>query len=305
MIGALEWLGVRARGALACSVLVALALPGLAEALRPMLPALVAMVYALSMTRLDPGAVLRGFARPRRAALVLGVSAGLLVVPTLAAWAALRAAGLGADFEKAAVYTLAAPPIASAAGFAFLMGLDAALALEVTVAASFLMPLIGPALAHLLLGAMVPIPPLDMAMRTAAMIAAGAVAAVVARRALGADRIGRNARVFDGLTAAAMTIFIIPLFDGVGPMLIASPGLAAAYLALGFAIILGPHLLARRLPGPTGATGALALVGGTRSVAIYLAALPPDPLFTLFVALYQLPMVLSPLLLRRFYGRRG
>jgi ACR3 family arsenite efflux pump ArsB len=300
---ALEWLGARARIALACSAVIALAVPALAEALRPALPALVAMVYALAMTRLDLGEILRGFLRPRRAALVLGLSLALLVVPATLCWLAVEAAGLGTVFEAAAVYTFAAPPIASAAGFAFIMGLEAALVLEVTVVSSFLMPLVGPALAHALLGADLPMSPGEMGLRVAAMIGAGAIAALIARRTLGAQRIGRRARAFDGLTAVAMTIFIIPLFDGVGETMLEKPALALAFLLIGFAMIFLPHLAAAALPGPRRRTGAIALTMGTRSVAIYLAALPPDPDFTMFVALYQVPMVLSPLLLRGLYER--
>ena len=37
---------------------------------------------------------------------------------------------------------------------------------------------------------------------------------------------------------------------------------------------------------------------GNRTVAIYLAALPHDPQFALFVALYQFPMYLTPLLFK-------
>jgi hypothetical protein len=45
---------------------------------------------------------------------------------------------------------------------------------------------------------------------------------------------------------------------------------------------------------------------GNRNVAIYLAALPPDPLFGLYVALYQLPMLFTPLVLGRLLrGRRA
>ena len=46
-------------------------------------------------------------------------------------------------------------------------------------------------------------------------------------------------------------------------------------------------------------SGALGILWGNRTVAIYLAALPPDPQVTLFVALYQFPMYFTPLLLQR------
>ncbi|SET23276.1 hypothetical protein [Oceanicella actignis] len=303
LIGALAWLGGRARWALALSALVALAVPQLAAALRPFLPALVAMVYALAMTRIDLRAAAR-LGGGRRAARAFAAAAVMVGLAPLAAFGAARAAGAPPDVVAALVYTLAAPPIASAAGFAFIMGLDAALALEVTLAASILAPLAGAPLAAWLLGAAAPVGGLELALRTGAMIGAGALAAALLRRLLGPARIARSGPAFDGLTVLAMTVFIMPLFDGVGATLAAAPGRAALYLALGSALILGPYLALRRLRrGAAPRAGALALTGGTRSVAIYLAALPPDPLFGLFVALYQIPMVLSPLALSRLARR--
>ncbi len=301
VVGGLEWLGARARWALLLGCLAAVFLPAVSAAMRPAMPALVAMVYALSMTRLDLASVARGLLRPRRAALVLGAAAGLLTVATAIAWAAVNALGLGPEWRAAAVYTFAAPPIASAAGFCFILGLDAALALEITVAASLMMPALGPAIAHWLLGEAVPISPWELGLRTAAMIGAGTIAALIARRALGPVWIAERGRAFDGLLAIGMTLFVLPLFDGVGATVLERPGLALGFLALSSVFILAPHLAAPLFRNRARA-GAVALVGGTRSIAIYMAALPPDPLFTLFVALYQLPMYATPLLLRRLYG---
>jgi hypothetical protein len=75
-------------------------------------------------------------------------------------------------------------------------------------------------------------------------------------------------------------------------------------LGLSAALIFGPHLLLRAAPVPMEDAGASAVIWGTRSVAIYLAALPYDPVFALFVALYQLPMYATPLVLRHFYRPR-
>ena len=60
-------------------------------------------------------------------------------------------------------------------------------------------------------------------------------------------------------------------------------------------------ILGRTMP-PADA-GAYALVFANRTVAIYAAALPHDPRFALFVALYQVPILLTPLVLRAFPGR--
>ena len=54
--------------------------------------------------------------------------------------------------------------------------------------------------------------------------------------------------------------------------------------------------------------GALGIVWGARSVAIFFAALPPDPVFSIFVALYQIPMAGLAMLhqwLRRCFSPQG
>ncbi|MEO0682497.1 MAG: hypothetical protein AAF192_19015, partial [Pseudomonadota bacterium] len=271
--------------------------PALSEMMRPALSALVATVYALGMVRLDLGAALARLRRPRPAAALAGEAAALLILPTLAAWAVAEALGAGPDWTAAAVWTFAAPPIASAAGLCFLMGWDAARALRVTVAASLLMPALGPALGAALLGAETPLDPWTLAGRTAAMIGAGAAGALAMQRWLGRARIERNGRAFDGLTAIVMVLFLFPIFDGVPALIQARPGLAAGFLALSCALIFAPHALRPLLPGDRPAQGAAALLWGTRSVGIWAAALPPDPVLLLYFALYQLPMFAQPLIL--------
>ena len=41
---------------------------------------------------------------------------------------------------------------------------------------------------------------------------------------------------------------------------------------------------------------------GNRNAALALASLPPDPLLTLYVALYQFPMYFTPLIMRPIVG---
>jgi hypothetical protein len=44
---------------------------------------------------------------------------------------------------------------------------------------------------------------------------------------------------------------------------------------------------------------------GNRNVSLYLAALPPDPVFGLFVAFYQFPILLTPVVMGRLLKGRG
>ena len=46
----------------------------------------------------------------------------------------------------------------------------------------------------------------------------------------------------------------------------------------------------------------LGLVFGNRNISLMLAALPPDPTFSLFVAMAQIPIYASPIILRGLDG---
>ena len=142
------------------------------------------------MLRVEPSEIWRGLASPREAARSAAVVAAMLVLSPVAAFWLARGLGLGADVERVLVFTFAAPPIASAAAMCLIVGFSAALALRLTVLASLAMPLTGPAVASALIGAELDVSPALLGARMAAMIGAGAVAALVLRRALGADRHG-------------------------------------------------------------------------------------------------------------------
>lgn len=290
MTGGLTWIGARARWIMLIGAFAGLAFPAGASALRPALPFLVALVYAVAMLRIDPIAVLKGLAAPRHALRVAVAVIAMLVVAPVLAFCAARLLGLGPDLEAALVYTLAAPSIASSAAICLIIGFRGGIALELTVVSSLVMPVVGPLIAGVLLGGALEIDPAALGFRVALMIFGGFAAAMIGRRIMGEARIERHAAALDGLAAICFLLFVMPLFDGVGPSIAAAPLLSLLYLGVSALLILGPAALALRLPGAPSRNGAIGVAFGARSVAIYFAALPPDPVFTLYVALYQLPM---------------
>jgi predicted Na+-dependent transporter len=299
----LTWVGARARWVLIFGAFAGLAFPDGATFLRPALPFFVAMVYALAMLRIDPVAVIRRLCTPRLAVIALAQVTALLVITPTLAFLIARGLGLGPEIEAALVYTFAAPPIASSAAMCLIIGFQAARALEITIVASLIMPVVGPIVAKTLIGAELSISATDLGMRMAAMIAGGFAFALIGRRIMGPVRIARNASALDGVAALAFLLFIMPLFDGVRDTILARPQLALGFLTLSILIVIGVTALALALDGPRDRNGAFGVVWGTRSVAIYLAALPPDPIFTLFVAIYQLPMAALALVFRRSAGK--
>lgn len=296
---------------LAVGVFSALLLPNLATAVSGILPVMVMVVFCLAAARLDLGALLARSLKPRRVVTLAAWISALMVLTPVLFWAAGRVAGLPEALVAGLIYTAAAPPIMSSAALCLMLGLDAAFALEITVVASLMTPLIGPPVTRLLLGEAVPIEPGLLALRTGAMIVIGVGAGALLRRLLGARWIDGHKAAFDGLAAVAMVLFIFPLFDGVGAMLTAEPGFGLAVFALTVLANLGVQLAAwaalAAILGRTRAllpatVGAAALMWGNRTVALYAAALPPEPIFQLYVALYQIPMLLTPLIMARLFS---
>ncbi len=306
MLSALAWLGARAQWVLAAGVVAALFLPGPGRLLAGTLPFWVALLFGLAMTRIDLPATARRALAPRRLARNLGLLA-LLMGATPAAWYALGTAlGLDPAHVQAVVYTTAGPPLGSSAAFCLILGLDAAFALELAVLGSFLAPFTMPWVARALLAEAVPIDAPVMTLRLALIIGAATAGALAARRLLGPQRIAAQARAFDGVSTICMILFLFPLFHGMPTLIAAMPGFAAATLAVAVTVNLGAQLVAFplcRLVTSRETAGATALIWGNRNAALALAALPGDPLFTLYVALYQFPMYFTPLIMRPVVSR--
>ena len=89
-------------------------------------------------------------------------------------------------------------------------------------------------------------------------------------------------------SALAMIGFLFPLLSGTGAAIAADPVLAAGLFTLACALNFGGHLVIRaaaRHVVPPETAAAAGLVFGNRNMSIVLAALPFDPVLTLFVAL--------------------
>lgn len=305
-MGPFAWIGARAQWVLAAGVVTAMLVPGPGEVLRGTIPFWVGFLLMLAMARIDMGTVLRAAIRPRRLGRTLAFLAVLMCVTPALFLVAARTAGLPAGLVEALVYTATAPPFGSAAALCLIMGLNAAFALELTILGAFAAPLVMPVMARLLLGEVVPIDAAEMVLRLAILIGASAAGAVMLRRILGPRRIQRHARSLDGLGVVCLIVFLFPVFDATEGQVFETPALALLVLVTAVVANLGVQIAAwfalRRSLG-RGTGGAAALIWGNRNAALTLAVLPPDPVLALYVALYQFPMYVTPLVMQTFVGR--
>lgn len=307
VLTAFAWVGARAQWVLAVGAVAALVVPGPGALMAGTLPVWVALLFGLAMARIDLAATARRAVSPRRLARNLGLLAVLMLATPAAFSAAGHALGIAGPHLSSVVYTSAGPPLGSSAAFCLILGLDAAFALELTVLGSFLAPFTMPPVAHALLGEAMTIDAGEMTLRLVAMIGGATAGAVLFRRLVGPNRIAAHARAFDGLSSIALVLMLFPLFHGLTEMIAAMPGFALATLGLAIAANLGVQVATYplcRLFAPRETAGATALNWGNRNAALALAALPGDPLLTLYVALYQFPMYFTPLIMRPVLAER-
>jgi len=302
-------LGRVARHGRACLVLglaAGVALPGAAAALRPYLPEMVALLLLATAFRIGPAAAVESLAALRQSVAVVLIYQ--LALPlALAGLLALGGAGLS-PLAVAVVLMLSAPSVTGTPNFAILMGHDPAPALRVLVVGTALMPVTAvpvflalPALGEI--GAV-----MAAAGRLMAVIGLAA-AAGFALRHWGARELGPEGRqALDGATALALAVIVVALMAAIGPALRETPMLVLRWLGAAFVVNFGFQLAAyaafRALKWDARAVP-LAIVAGNRNIALFLVALPAattDPLL-IFIGCYQFPMYLTPILLRRLYGR--
>ena len=114
----------------------------------------------------------------------------------------------------------------------------------------------------------------------------------------------------DGLSALAMAGIVIGLMTAVGPALESGPTELLLTLALAFIACFGLQIVAYFLLPQGQVPGALvshSVISGCRNNALFITALPTsvtDPLL-LYIGCYQIPMYLTPLLLKRLYQTRS
>jgi arsenite transporter len=304
-------LGRRAPMVLVIGVVLGLVLPQVGAILRPAVPALVVLLFGFALVRIDWSAVAAAFRRPW---WIGGIVAVLMAAVPAAVYGVAASLQLPADLTASLVLMACAPPIGSAPNLAFILGLDAVVALNVVVVGTLLMPVIAPPMVFAILGLDLGVEPEIVALRLVATIAIALLLAAGLRRMLGRERIIRHGSVLDGGTAVVMVLFVIAVMEGVQARLATEPATVFAFLAAACVANFGLQALFAGLApiarGPTAGTLrrqmlTVALMAGNRNIALFLAALPPEAVgfLTLFVAVYQIPMYVTPLFAGRLYRR--
>jgi len=301
---ALVWLGTRGTVVLAGCIFIGLALPGLADLVRPAFPVSVFFLLTLAMIRADIAAARALLLRP-----LTGISA---LVMMMAATPLLIAAGFWA-FEPtpaialAMVFWATAPTTVSSPAMCYLLRLDGTFSLALLLAAMIAAPFVVPAMTELLTETELAVSTFGLAVRLAVLIGGAALLAYSVRRTLGPERRVTAAPVFDGLNMVFMILFAVASMDGVTDAFIADPAFVLGLIGLTFGLNLGFLVLSTALFWWAGRRTAstVGFSNGNRNMALVLGALAgnvPDHTW-LFFAVAQFPIYITPLLLKPLYAR--
>ncbi|MGC6439732.1 MAG: hypothetical protein ACON4Q_03735 [Candidatus Puniceispirillaceae bacterium] len=303
LISCLSLLGAHARLCLPLGILIALILPDMNSHIRHFVPFIIVMIYASAMIRLDLWEALQGALRPRRILQNIGLSLGILVLVPCLFFIIAQGLGLSDEFVSVLVWYAVAPPIASTVWMCLLLGFRPVLAMELVVITSLLAPFTGPFLGNLFLTDVVSLNSFDLFVRLALMIVGGTGLAVIGQFALGRQRIIKNESAFDGLSTIAMLLFLIPVFNGISTQIATTPYMAIQLLSLAVLVNFGSQLFIIsaaflfQKKHIRDSLNVMAVITGNRNVGLYYAALPHDPVMSLFTAMYQVPLYLTPLFL--------
>lgn len=291
------------RGVLVAGLLVGIASPALAGVIRPYIGLLIAVLLAIAAFRIGARAAWGAFSTM---AATLGLVAILQVAGPLAVLGIERGFGLAGPLAAALLIMTATAPIAGLPNLTILLGGDPAPALRLVVVGTAFLPLtvVPVFLASGDLGD--PIAVVPAALRLAGLIGVAALVGFTARARLSPMLSASRIAAVDGLSTLAFAVVVIGVMEAIAVEIRLDPAAVAATAAAAFAANFGFQILGAVLAARLGAGAAVPAIGvaaGNRNFILLLTALP-DPIIQpimLFVGCYQLPMYLTPLLMRAFY----
>ncbi|MGR3615925.1 MAG: hypothetical protein ACU0BB_07770 [Paracoccaceae bacterium] len=283
-------------------LLAGLLLPEVAAFLRPYIPELVTFLLFLTACRIghrDAFGV--NVQNALGVVLVLQLMLPILMVLLLT----VGNFGLG-PLAAVVVLVLAAPSVTGAPNFTQMVGGNPAEALRILVLGTAILPLTALPVFLLLpqLGDLQAV--LAAAARLMVVVIGAVLFGFAARHLLAPDMSEKGQQALDGATSIALAVIVVALMSAIVPAFRTDPALLLWWLAVAFAVNFGMQIITysvlTRLGRNSQAIPA-GIIAGNRNIALFLVALPAattDPLL-IFIGCYQIPMYLTPILLKRFY----
>lgn len=280
-------------------------LPGVAAFLAGHLPEMVSLLLAITAFRIgekDAFGAFRDLRWSIPAVLVLQ-----MVVPLVIATGFWLTGQLATPLALALVLATSAPTLTGGASLAIILRQDPARMMQLLILGTALFPLT----TFIVLG-LFPIAGetgqiLEAGARAFATILAAAILGFRFRRWLLPHPNAQQLRAMDGAAILAFAVIVVGLMAALNPVLSTDPWAALEWIGIAFALSFAAQLVTLLILGRTPlahVAGPLALAAGNRNIALFLVALPAEVVapVMIFVACWQLPMYLTPVLLPKFYA---
>lgn len=279
-------------------------MPGLAASLQPWLPEMVGALLCITALRLGHRAVL-GASDHTRVTLIAVIL--LQMVLPLVLFAVGTLLGLGTSpVLLAVILVTAAPSISGAPNLALLLRQDAGASLRIMAVGTALFPVtVLPLLAMMpQLGSFDAV--VLSALRVTLVIALATTAGFALRHWALPDARPDQIKWLDGLSVLAFSGIVVGLMAAITPALQTAPLNVLQWAALAFVLGYGLQVAAYvALKSRPQVGGPIAIAAGNRNIALFLVALPEQVMapVMVFIGCWQLPMYLTPILMRRLYVR--
>lgn len=289
--------------ALCISAILPLLIPGIGVALRPALPAMIMAFLVNAFARVDISHARKIIARPYK--LLLGMGWVVLGIPAVF-WVALTLVGrenldpgliLGLSLQAAAAPIMATPAVA------MVLDIDVTFSVLLLLATMIVQPFTAPFVAPWVAGSAIQVDGFSLGRNLLVMIGGSILISVAMRRLVGQARLEKYRFEISGANLVVFTLFGLAMFDGVVVRTFAQPWLVVSLSAAAFAIALGSIGAAFLILRAFGRDDAFitGFAAGHRNVGLMAAAQSgslPDMTW-LYFALLQLPIYLTPLIVRQ------
>ncbi|WP_377187491.1 hypothetical protein [Ruegeria meonggei] len=291
---------------LLAGLIAGLLLPGLAQPMRPLLPPMVVLLLFVTVLRMQPESILGSIRHlPQVIAIVVALQ---LALPLLVLAGGAAGAWIGSPVLFALLVMTAAPSIAGSPNLCRMMGHSPEFALRLLVVGTALLPLTMAPVFWLApeLGSFSAV--LWAAGKLLVTISLATAVAITLRKTMLRTPSEDTEFSLEGLANITLAVFVVGLMPSVSESLLMDTGQALFWIVFVCVMNFGAQvvffkLTQFRLP-PASAT-AVSVISANRNIALFFVALPPDvtaPIMV-FIGAYQIPMYLTPLVMRWLYQR--
>lgn len=305
MIRALTICAEQSRLLLILGLAAGIGLPELAAAMAPYLPEIIAALLVITAFRIGRRDAFGALVDLRWSLPAVGLLQ--VAIPLTLAFGFWLAGLAGAPLALAMVLAASAPTISGGASIAIILRQDPARMMQILVLGTALFPVTILVVLSIVPGINAPGLLVEVGLRTLATILGTSIVGFALRAWLLPEPTPVQRRAMDGAGVLAFAVAVVGLMAALGPILRVDPGRAFFWALAAFALSFGLQALTLAVlsrGAMAHVAGPLALAAGNRNIALFLVALPPEVMapMMIFVACWQLPMYLTPILLPRLYA---